>query len=169
MLQDESKKQEIEPVSEGQNISLDIDSSDAKFEYLYPNLDDPAFNERITKKKEFYDTTKKKYYDFVQNIPLFLPISQIGNKFSEFLDQYPVTPYLDSRESFTKWMHFIHNKINVYIGLPEKTMEEAMVDYYEHYKPIEIKHEERNQHIKYVCGGSLFVILLGLCVYFYRF
>jgi hypothetical protein len=115
------------------------------------------------------DTTKKKYYDLVQNLPLFLPISQIGNKFSEFLDSYPVTPYLDSRESFIKWMHFIHNKINVYLGLPEKTMEEAMVDYYEHYKPIEIKTQERNQHIKYLCGGSLFVILLGLSIYLYRF
>ena len=115
------------------------------------------------------DTTKKKYYDFIHNLPLFIPISQIGNKFSEFLDKYPVTPYLDSRESFTKWMHFIHNKINVYIGLPEKTMEEAMVDYYEHYKPIEIKHAERNQHIKYICGGSLVVILFGLCIYLYRF
>ncbi len=111
---------------------------------------------------------KRKYYDFIQNLPLFLPISEIGNKFSEFLDKYPVTPYLDSRESFIKWMHFIHNKINIYLGLPEKTMEEAMVSYYEHYKPVEIKEEERNQHIKYLCGSSLFCILIGIAFYMYR-
>ena len=28
----------------------------------------------------------------------------------DYLDQYPVTPYLDSRESFIKWMYFIHNQ-----------------------------------------------------------
>ena len=111
---------------------------------------------------------KRKYYDFIQNIPLFLPIPEIGNKFSEFLDKYPVTPYLDSRESFIKWMHFMHNKINVYLGLPEKTMEEAMVDYYEHYKPVEIKQQEKNKHLKYICGGSLLICLLGMAIYTYR-
>ena len=60
--------------------------------------------------------TKKKYYDFIQNLPLFLPIENIGNVFCKFLDRYPVTPYLDSRESFIKWVHFIHNKINLYLG-----------------------------------------------------
>lgn len=65
------------------------------------------------------NVTKKKYYDFIQNIPLFLPDSQIGNKFAEFLDRYPITPFLDSRESFIRWVHFIHNKINVHLGKEE--------------------------------------------------
>ena len=47
--------------------------------------------------------TKRKYYDTVMNIPLFLPNSDVGDKFSKLLDKYPVTPYLDSRESFIKW------------------------------------------------------------------
>ena len=64
------------------------------------------------------DVTKKKYYDFIQNLPLLLPIEEIGNSFAKYLDKYPVTPYLDSRPSFMKWMHFIHNKINVSIGEP---------------------------------------------------
>ena len=44
------------------------------------------------------DVSKKKYYDFIHNLPLFMPVSDIGNTFSQFLDHYPVTPYLDSRE-----------------------------------------------------------------------
>ena len=55
--------------------------------------------------------TKKKYYDFIQNIPLFLPDPELGNEFSKLLDKYPVTPYLDSRESFMKWSYFIYNRI----------------------------------------------------------
>ena len=31
------------------------------------------------------DVTKKKYYDFIQNLPLFLPISKIGDDFWCFI------------------------------------------------------------------------------------
>ena len=80
------------------------------------------------------EVTRKKYYDFIQNLPIFLPVDEIGNTFSGYLDKYPVTPYLESRPSFIKWMHFIHNKINVATGQPEIDMDEAMADYYEHYR-----------------------------------
>ena len=81
------------------------------------------------------EITKKKYYDFIQNFPLFIPVSNIGNEFSIFLDKYPVTPYLDSRESFIKWIHFIHNRINVILNKPEITLKEAYQAYHDNYKP----------------------------------
>ena len=56
--------------------------------------------------------TKRKYYDLIQNLPLFIPNPDIGDIFSKILDQYPVSPYLDSRDSFIRWIHFIHNKIS---------------------------------------------------------
>jgi hypothetical protein len=105
-------------------------------------------------------TTKKKYYDFIQNIPLFLPVPEIGNSFSTFLDKYPVTPYLDSRESFTKWMHFIHNKINIALGHPEVTMDEAMSAYYQHYKPKEVVSNEYRIRREKVAFGCFIVALL---------
>ena len=66
--------------------------------------------------------TKKKYYEFIQNLPLFLPHDEISNYFSNMLTKYPVTPYLDSRDSFTRWIHFIHNRINVVLNKPEITL-----------------------------------------------
>lgn len=114
------------------------------------------------------ETIKKKYYDFMHNIPLFLPIPAIGNQFSVLLDKYPVTPYLDSQSSFVKWMHFIHNKINISLDKPEITMEEAMVKYYEHYKPKAIKEkEQRKRREKYVFVGIITIILL-LSIYLYK-
>ena len=114
------------------------------------------------------DSTKKKYYDFITNLPLFLPISDIGNVFSKFLDAYPVTPYLDSRESFIKWVHFIHNKINSYLGKPEITYYQAMNNYYENYKLKELKKfEENNSKQKYVFGSLivlLVLIIIGITV-----
>ena len=58
------------------------------------------------------DVTKKKYYETIHNLPLFFPQKPIGSEFTKLLDKYPVTPYLSSRESFMRWIHFIINKIN---------------------------------------------------------
>jgi hypothetical protein len=108
------------------------------------------------------EVTKRKYYEFIQNLPIFLPNSDIGDNFSKLLNNYPVTPYLDSRSSFIKWMHFIHNKINVSLSYPELSLDDAMIAYYEHYKPKEVKNEEqRKQREKYVFLGFI-IIIIGL-------
>lgn len=78
--------------------------------------------------------TKKKYYEFVQNLPLFIPVDQISSEFSVLLDKYPVTSYLDNRESFVRWMHFIHNKINQKLEKPQINLNEFYIQYYEEYK-----------------------------------
>ena len=84
------------------------------------------------------ETSKKKYYDLIENFPLFIPIPDMANSFSKLLDNYPVTPYLDSRESFIKWVYYIHNQINLSIGIPEKSLEETLHNYYQLYEPKEI-------------------------------
>ena len=86
--------------------------------------------------------TKKKYYDLISNIPLFIPDNDMSNIISKFLDTYPVSPYLDSRESFIKWVHYIHNKINNYLGKPTLSFQKAMEKYYNNYKPKKIKCKE---------------------------
>ena len=112
--------------------------------------------------------TKKKYYDFIQNLPLFLPVENMGNTFSIFLDKYPVTPYLDSRESFMKWVHFIHNKINIFVGEPEISMTEAMTRYYEHYKPKEIKRREKLKNKEKTIFFSTLLILIIFIFYLHK-
>ena len=109
--------------------------------------------------------TKKKYYDFIQNLPLFLPISNMGNIFSQFLDKYPVTPYLDSRESFIKWVHFVHNKINVFLGKKEITYTQAMQYYYKHYEPKKQKREkDRKNREKYIFFGMICLLIIIIII-----
>jgi hypothetical protein len=86
--------------------------------------------------------TKKKYYELVQNLPLFIPVEVIGNNFNKLLDEYPVTSYLDSRESFVRWMHFIHNKINEKLEKPKISLNDFYFRYYEEYKPKDVKMRE---------------------------
>ena len=71
--------------------------------------------------------TKKKYYELIQNLPLFIPVESIGSDFIKILDEYPVTAYLDNRESLTKWMHFIHNKINEKLEKPKKIKKNILI------------------------------------------
>lgn len=114
------------------------------------------------------ETIKKKYYDFINNLPLFLPIQSIGNKFAEVLDSYPITPYLDSRESFIKWVHFIHNKINISLNIPEKSYDESLNDYYEYYKPKEvIMKNNMIKKEKYVYC-SLIILLIISAFFLYK-
>ena len=77
----------------------------------------------------------KKYYNFIQTIPLLIPNENISNLFIQILDKFPVTPYLDSRESFTKWTHFIHNHINVLNNKKELSYEQFINKYKNYYKP----------------------------------
>tara|TARA_B110000858_G_scaffold57183_1_gene66658 strand:- start:11721 stop:12155 length:435 start_codon:yes stop_codon:yes gene_type:complete len=115
------------------------------------------------------DVTKKKYYDFIQNLPLFIPIPDIGNNFSQFIDKYPVTPYLDSRESFTKWIHFIHNKINIYLGKPELSYYESMNKYYENYKLKTLKkEEEKRKKFKYIFASLIIILLIIVIIFNYN-
>ena len=111
------------------------------------------------------ETTKKKYYDFIQNLPIFIPISEIGNTFSVFLDKYPITPYLDSRESFIKWVHFVHNKLNIYLNKPEVSYYKAMDNYYENYKVKEVKkrEEKKNKH-KYIFATTIIILIIIILI-----
>ena len=113
------------------------------------------------------EVIRKKYYDLIQNLPLFLPVEEIGNTFSQYLDKYPVTPYLESRTSFVKWTHFIHNKINVSLGKEELTMEDAMSAYYENYKSkTDNSVDERKRREKIVFAGILLtVVVVGIALY----
>ena len=114
------------------------------------------------------EITKKKYYEFIQNLPLFIPSEKIGNKFAKLLDKYPVTPYLDSREMFTRWIHFIHNRINIVLGKKKVSLGDAMKEYHDEYK----EEKEVKQHVHkwkriYVYAITVF-LLLGLCYFMYK-
>jgi hypothetical protein len=83
--------------------------------------------------------TKKKYYDLIQNMPLFIPVEEISGYFSKLIDEYPITPYLDNRDSLIRWVHFIHNKINSKLEKPTISLNDFFLKYHQHYKSKNIK------------------------------
>jgi hypothetical protein len=110
--------------------------------------------------------TKRKYYDFIINLPLFIPNHEIGNRFSELLDKYPVSPYLDNKESFVKWVHFIHNKVNVSMGKEEISYQTAMNNYLDEYVPKPLYLYEKMKINKYYIF-IFFIIVCLLFIYYY--
>ncbi len=110
--------------------------------------------------------TKKKYYEFVNNIPLFIPNENLSSEFSKLLDEFQVSPYLDTRETFVKWMHFMHNKINMKLEKPVVSLSEFYVKYYEKYKNNDIKLKEYYRlrekliyfGILFCCGGLIYYL-----------
>lgn len=111
--------------------------------------------------------TKRKYYDFITNLPLFIPDIEIGNRFANLLDKYPVTPYLDSRESFIRWTHFIHNKINLLLGKEEISYLASLDAYKNQYKSKSITFTERLQMSrKYIHIAVIFILLFLIYVFY---
>jgi hypothetical protein len=112
--------------------------------------------------------TKKKYYELINNLPLFIPMESIGKDFSQLLDEYPITAYLDNRESLIKWMHFIHNKINEKLEKPKITINEFYLKYYEEYKPKDIKLKEYYRWKEKIIYTLVIMGASGLIVYLYN-
>ena len=119
-----------------------------------------SYPEKVT------SVTKRKYYDFIINLPIFIPNPKISNQFSNLLDKYPVSPYLDCRESFIKWVHFIHNKINVILGKEEISYAEAMEIYLLEYRPKPIYLSDQIKWKKHFIV-SAFILLCFLFIYMY--
>jgi hypothetical protein len=111
--------------------------------------------------------TKKKYYEFIQNLPLFIPVNDISVEFEKMLELYPVTPYLDNRDSFVRWTHFIHNKINVKLEKPELPLNEFYIQYYNEYKSQNEKNLEYKKIINKVIYGGILVSIVMSIYYLY--
>jgi hypothetical protein len=111
--------------------------------------------------------TKKKYYEFIQNLPLFLPIEEISSNFSKLLDKFPIQPYLDNKESFIRWVWFIHNKINEQLEKPTISLNDFYIKYYENYKSNNIKLIEYYKIRQKVIYGVIIVTLCFLIYYLY--
>jgi hypothetical protein len=111
--------------------------------------------------------TKKKYYEFIQNLPLFLPVEIISGEFSKLIDKYPIAPYLDNRDSFIRWIHFIHNKINQKLEIPEVSLNDFFIKYYEQYKSQDVKMVEYYKIREKIIYCLTISAIIGVIYYLY--
>lgn len=114
------------------------------------------------------ETIKKKYYDFIMNLPLFIPTSSISTDFEKLLNLYPVSPYLDNKESLIRWTWFIHNKINEKLEKEKIPLEKFYENYYEQYKSIGEKFTEYSKWKYRITYLIFLVVSIGTIFYLYN-
>jgi hypothetical protein len=106
------------------------------------------------------DIIKKKYYDFIQNLPIFIPHYKISTEFQDLLSLYPVKAYLDNKKSLIAWVNFIHNKINIKLEKPQLNIETYYINYYKKYDTKII-----NKTFKRIKKYISYIILLSLLIF----
>lgn len=114
------------------------------------------------------DVTKKKYYEFIQNLPLFIPVEEIANDFDKLLQLYPISPYLDSRKSLVEWVHFIHNKINEKLEKPKISLNDFYSNHYEKYKKKDLQFKEFQKWKREILYGVFIIGGLGIIIYLHN-
>jgi hypothetical protein len=114
------------------------------------------------------DTVKKKFYDFIHNFPLFIPDEKISASFSDLLEEYPVSPYLDSKDSLVRWVLFIHNKINKKLEKEQISIGRFYTEYYKQYETITEQQITQIKTKKHIVYALLIVFLLGVVFILHR-
>jgi hypothetical protein len=114
------------------------------------------------------DVTKKKYYEFIQNLSLFIPVEEIANDFDKLLQLYPISPYLDSRKSLVEWVHFIHNKINEKLEKPKISLNDFYLNYYEKYKKKDVQFKEFKKWKTEILYAIFILGGLGIIIYLHN-
>jgi len=136
-----------------------------KYEIWLPQLKFTLQTIALYYPKNPNEITIRKYYNLVQNLPVFFPEEPIGNTMRKILDDFPVQPYLNSKTSFMKWIHFVFNKK---LEINTKSFYESLEEYYKNYKPREILNKEQiRQKKKYMYIFSV-VLFLTVSTYYYN-
>ena len=95
---------------------------------------------------------------------MFIPDNEISGYFESLIDEFPVTPYLDNRNTFVRWVVFIHNQINIKLKKPKITLKKALYNYYLQYVP-EKKPFFTKQKILFI---TLILLSLLFILYLYQ-
>jgi len=110
------------------------------------------------------DTIRKKFYDFIHNFPILMPDPKIASSFSDLLEKYPVSPYLDSKDSLVRWTHFIHNKINKKLEKDQISLGKFYTEYYKQYETVSEKQVEYVKTKRHIVYAAL-VVFIGIIIF----
>jgi hypothetical protein len=93
---------------------------------------------------------KDAYRDFFNALKNVIPCDQCKKHYTRHLQDYPITPHLDSKKSLIEWMIQIHNLVNVSLNKKQFTTEEVLTIYetLEPISPFDIQATEQFKELK---------------------
>ena len=89
---------------------------------------------------------KEYHRDFFTNLKNVIPCDDCKKSYAKHIQEYPITPHLDSRESLINWLVQIHNLVNVSLNKKVISTKE-MINIYSNINPIS-PFNESNKKIK---------------------
>ena len=118
-------------------------------------------------------TDKKCAKEFYESLAFLLPCSICREHYKGYLQEKPISTFLDSRTDLIKWTIQIHNKVNQMLGKPEWTLEEVL-SYYEkvgarNRSPVwtkeDMKEVDYGSFVKGFLTGSIVISAVGGVIY----
>jgi hypothetical protein len=118
-------------------------------------------------------TDKKCAKEFYESLAFLLPCSICREHYKQYLQEKPISTFLDSRTDLIKWTIQIHNKVNQMLGKPEWTLEEVL-SYYEkvgarNRSPVwtkeDMKEVDYSSFVKGFLTGSVVLSAVGGVIY----
>jgi hypothetical protein len=118
-------------------------------------------------------TDKKCAKEFYESLAFLLPCSICREHYKGYLQEKPISTFLDSRTDLIKWTIQIHNKVNKMLGKPEWTLEEVL-SYYEkvgarNRSPVwtkeDMKEVDYGSFVKGFLTGSVVLSVVGGVMY----
>lgn len=105
------------------------------------------------------DVMRQKTYNIIHDLPITMPHADWQKRFCNLLDEYPVSPYLKSRDAFTMWVYFVRNRVYMDLGLGPLPMSAHHDAYYDAYLPPQLSLSERVA----VSKRSLVLGIIAVC------
>ena len=111
--------------------------------------------------------------EFYESLAFLLPCSICREHYKGYLQEKPISTFLDSRTDLIKWTIQIHNKVNQMLGKPEWTLEEVL-SYYEkvgarNRSPVwtkeDMKEVDYSSFVKGFLTGSVVLSIVGGVIY----
>ena len=118
-------------------------------------------------------TDKKCAKEFYEALAFLLPCSVCREHYKEYVQEKPISTFLDSRTDLIKCTIQIHNKVNKMLGKPEWTLEEVL-SYYEkvgarNRSPVwtkeDMKEVDYSSFLKGFLTGSVVLSVVGGVMY----
>lgn len=111
------------------------------------------------------DVVKRKYYDFIQTLPLLIPHPPSSKEISQYIDDFSVTPYLDSRKSFMIYINRMHNYMNKRLDKPVfDNITDSTEEYLKLYEREQPDYESKKNMKKYIVLGGCGILLLTIII-----
>ena len=102
---------------------------------------------------------KQVYASFFKSLQKVLPCEKCCVHYSQNIQESPIEPALESRDSLVRWLIKIHNEVNQDLGKPLYTYEQVIEEY-----KYKIRNIDRDETLLYkVIIAALLIVLV--CMY----